>query len=355
VEREEGKVPVGSDVPDSGIEAIPQDVPPTPDTAMGASGDRSSPPVGDTPDGGPKDEWIDRDAHIIRLHRQPRRTMFVPTDCSDPPPIPLKYIDVQRVTLTSLDTADESRIHDVWDGSLADSRPLSDEWTGETRFQKVLLVPEGYDLVEGRLTRRQKTQRPPDVWPEMWSTMSSAARRSAREHWETYAKSIEAAREKRGLQVKTDGLPLPDHMLPAALKHGGAGGVVLGAPGDRSDETIGPRVAETAPAASAGDDTRPSKCHVVDHWGHTVPAMPTDPLVAPCAHRDGEPDTMGLHAMVARSIPIREAMQIPEAKKALDAEWQKLWDMRCWIAESVREVDDVRREAHEKEKDGTLR
>ena len=50
-------------------------------------------------------------------------------------------------------------------------------------------------------------------------------------------------------------------------------------------------------------------------------------------------------AMVAKSIPIREANHIPAAKEALAKEWNKLWDMRCWEVEPVCEYDEVRNKA----------
>lgn len=38
---------------------------------------------------------------------------------------------------------------------------------------------------------------------------------------------------------------------------------------------------------------------------------------------------------VSKPIPNREAKNIPRAQLALDSEWKQLWDMKCWIAESV--------------------
>ena len=43
-------------------------------------------------------------------------------------PIPLKYIDVSRTTLTNLDVKQEKRIDDYW--NIDGSRDLSDPWTG---------------------------------------------------------------------------------------------------------------------------------------------------------------------------------------------------------------------------------
>ena len=109
---------------------------------------------------------------IVRIHNVPRRALFDVTTCDDPPPVPLNHIDVKRHTLTSLDTADEKEIHDFADGTLACRRDLSDQWIGETRYLKLWRTPDGYDMIDGRMTRLQATTRPPDIWPEMWQAMS---------------------------------------------------------------------------------------------------------------------------------------------------------------------------------------
>jgi hypothetical protein len=42
---------------------------------------------------------------------------------------------------------------------------------------------------------------------------------------------------------------------------------------------------------------------------------------------------------------MREAAKIPAAKAAVDAEWKKLWDMRCWLPETVIELDELKNRA----------
>ena len=54
-------------------------------------------------------------------------------------------------------------------------KELSDARTGFTRF--VLLKekpPEEYTWSGERLSRKQTTSRPDDVWPDMWKFMSDA-------------------------------------------------------------------------------------------------------------------------------------------------------------------------------------
>ena len=67
-----------------------------------------------------------------------------------------RYIDVSRTTHTNLDVMQESRIDDYWyiDGSRDPERYI---WSGR------------------RLTKRQTTSRPDDLWPELWRGMARNA------------------------------------------------------------------------------------------------------------------------------------------------------------------------------------
>lgn len=70
----------------------------------------------------PNDEWILKAGALFRKHNKPRRAMFRPVECDEPLPIPMDTIDITRCTTTSLDTIDEGRIVDVWDGTVHDTR-----------------------------------------------------------------------------------------------------------------------------------------------------------------------------------------------------------------------------------------
>ena len=107
------------------------------------------------------DFWSMSGNFIYRHHVEPRVKLYSPRKESFP--IPLKYIDVSRTTHTNLDVKQEKRIDDYWiiDGS----RDLSDPWTGFTQF--TLLEekpPDGYMWSRERLTRKQLTSRPDDLW-----------------------------------------------------------------------------------------------------------------------------------------------------------------------------------------------
>ena len=114
-----------------------------------------------------QDRWELRPLCLVRIHVRPRKALFAPDRCDDPPPIPLNHLDVTRLTKTDLENADEKQIEDIWDGSMHDCRELSALWTGETVFYKFWKEASDHRVVMGRVTRIQKTKRPPNIWPEV--------------------------------------------------------------------------------------------------------------------------------------------------------------------------------------------
>ncbi len=64
-------------------------------------------------------------------------------------PIPAEHVDVRRTTVANLDVADENSVSDIWDGTVATSRTLSDLPVGETRIVKLWRAPPDYDVVDG--------------------------------------------------------------------------------------------------------------------------------------------------------------------------------------------------------------
>ena len=76
------------------------------------------------------DFWSMSGSFIYRHHVEPRVKLHSPREESFS--IPLKYIDVTRITHTDLDVMQEKRIDDYW--NIDGSRDLSDPWTGFTQF-----------------------------------------------------------------------------------------------------------------------------------------------------------------------------------------------------------------------------
>ena len=142
------------------------------------------------------DFWSMLGSFIYRHHVEPRVKLYSPREESFP--IPLKYIDVTRTTLTNLDVKQEKRIDDYW--NIDGSRDLSDPWTGFTQF--TLLdekAPDGYTWSGGRLTRKQLTSRPDHLWPELWKSMWKHAKLKEKQKWSEEKIHLENARKLRGI------------------------------------------------------------------------------------------------------------------------------------------------------------
>ena len=101
-------------------------------------------------------------------------------------PIPLKHIDVTRTTHTSLDVLLEKHNDDYWNAD--GERELSDAWTGFTWSRE-------------RLTRKQTTSRPGNVWPDLWEHVSDAAEKNAKQKRTIEKPKLDNARQLRGIFV----------------------------------------------------------------------------------------------------------------------------------------------------------
>jgi len=233
------------------------------------------------------DTWIMSGDTVIRKHDTPRTTLFVPqeADC----PIPLKYIDILRTTETSISERAEAEIRDFW--TAAGARTLSGPWTGRTVFYLLRpKPPPGKKWVEGRLTKIQATTRPDSVWPEIWSRMSKKNKQKEIDAWSKEGPARDEERKKRGI------IHVPDAEV------------------DDFNRIVADAKEKLA-----------------------IPPAPAMPVVAyanaaiPMSSRQHQDKVLSVsevheehYAMVHQPIPISKAMKIPAAKKAVDAEWDKL-------------------------------
>ena len=139
------------------------------------------------------DFWFISGDFIYRHHVEPRVKLYVPREESFL--IPLKYIDVTRTTDTSLDVL-LAKQKDNW--NVDGDRKLPDARTGFTRF--IVLndePPDGYTLSGRRLTRKQTTSRPDNVWPDLWKHMSDASKRKENQKWAIEKPKLENVRRLR--------------------------------------------------------------------------------------------------------------------------------------------------------------
>ena len=133
---------------------------------------------------------------IYRHHVEPRVKLYVPRE--EAFPFPLNYIDVTRTTFSSLDVLLEKNTEDYW--NVDGEKELSGAWTGFTKFVPLQeRPPDGYTWSGERLTRRQTTSRPENVWPDMWKHMSGAAKKKAKQRWAIEKPELDNARQLRGI------------------------------------------------------------------------------------------------------------------------------------------------------------
>ena len=121
--------------------------------------------------------WSITGDFIYRHYVEPRVKLYVPKE--EILLTPTKYIDVTRTSHTSLDVLLKTQNDDYWNVDV--ETELSDAWTGFTRFVLLSERPlEGYTWSGERLTRKQTTSRPDNVWLDMWQHMSDAAKKQSK-------------------------------------------------------------------------------------------------------------------------------------------------------------------------------
>ena len=131
-------------------------------------------------------------------------------------PRPLKYIDVNRQTKTSIDVLHEATIDDYW--NFDGDNSLSEPWIGVTRFVPLNQnIPEGGVWVPGRRTKQEVT-----TWPEhLWPIKSS--QRRAINGWTEEKPKLDAAREQKGICSIPDNDPDYEEIMNNAQRKLGIG------------------------------------------------------------------------------------------------------------------------------------
>ena len=175
----------------------------------------------------------------------------------------------------------------------------------------------------GRLLKKQKSLIPPTIWPEVWCTLSPKQKEIARAEWIKEKPKLEEAQAARGFKhVPADDEEYVKIINDARLR-------------------LAPHEAPAMPCLSlgcyAGGDpsfnARGEKSHRRLHQDHT----------APKGHA-----SMNQFALVHTPIQIGKAMRIPEAKKAVDDEWNAHEVKKTWNINKVRPKAEVIAEAEKK-------
>ena len=154
------------------------------------------------------DVWELRGDYLVRKHNNPRVELFIP-DASCP--LKHEWLDLYRITKTSLPAEEEIQIQDIWRPDKVQPS-LSAPWVGETIFEiRRPRAEPGFEWQHGRKTKLQRTNRPPSVWPEVWRHLNAEARGREIKKWQAESVARSEAREARKLGSENH---IPDKDLP---------------------------------------------------------------------------------------------------------------------------------------------
>ena len=269
------------------------------------------------------DFWSISESFIYRHHVEPRVKLYSPKEESFP--IPLKYIDVTRITHTNLDVKLEKRIDEYWniDGGFTQFTLLDEK------------PPDGYTWSGERLTRKQLTSRPDHLWPELWKSMGKNAKLKEKQKWSEEKIHLDNARKLRGIYfidpedkefketIKNARKKLETSIAPAMpckiMKNCESGG------SDKNKTKL-------ACILEANESTRM-------RMGNSEPPNHEDHIAG-----KGE-NSLQHYNLVHKFIPMPQAMKIPAAKAAVDKEWEKLEKISAWNSTKVKSKKQVIDEA----------
>ena len=162
-------------------------------------------------------------------------------------------------------------------------------------------------LVRGETDKKPNTSRPDDVCPDMWTRMSDAAKKKAKQRWVIEKPKLDNGRQFRGIYIIEpndeefkliikDARRKLEVPMPAAMP--------CKIPIKRSEEThrnIGKRKTRFACIVDADESTRPRVQGAV-HTSHQ------DHITAKGMN------SMTHYSLVRKFIPMPQAMKIPAAK-----------------------------------------
>ena len=223
-----------------------------------------------------------------------------------------------------VDVLQESRIHDHW--SVYVDRKLSDSWTRFTKFLLFERKPsKGFMCGGKRLAKIEGTTRPDCVWPDMVSGMSEAGM----VHWRAEARKCSksernfffidraAGKHEEAIKNARKKLEIPkEAAMPCKLR------------------------TKQRPNKSRETDDETKSCNTIQQTKHAciVEAhQSTRKLLESTLPRDHEDpiaeewfNSTSHYNLVRRFIPMFQAINIQDAKEAMDKDWEKLEKLPAW-------------------------
>ena len=256
------------------------------------------------------DFWSISGDFIYRHHVEPRVKLYVPTEESFP--VPLKYNVVTRTTDTTLDVMSEKHIDDYW--NVHGNRELSDAWTGSTRF--IVLnekPPGGFSWSGERQTRKQTTARLDSQICGSICLMHRNAKKS--KNWATEKPKLDNARRLRGIFItELDDEEFKRFMKSARRK--------LEIPMPAAMPRWLQLYQHRETCGTVGQHNTKDAC-VVEADEQMRIRMEGSQSKNRQDHIAGKVmNSLSRYKLVHKFIPMLEAMKIPDAKVAVDKEWE---------------------------------
>ena len=239
-------------------------------------------------------------------------------------PVPQRFLDIMRTTETDLSDHSEATIRDYWTGT--ERQELAEFWKGRTIFFiRRPKPPSGYTCVNGKLVKIQTTTRPGNILPELWFTMTKKAQKAGIEEWKIEGPRRIAERAKHGIPEF-----IPEADVDEFWKSIEEARAKYEVPYAPAMPVIGntflfhSSIKEEDGDEPESEDERPSLTR--EHQDHFACPGTVSPEY---------------FALIHTPLSIGDAMRIPDAKKALMAEWDKLKSKKAWLPETVCEREAV--------------
>ena len=206
----------------------------------------------------------------------------------------------------------EKQTEDYW--NVHGEKELSDAWTGFTRFILLNERPrDGYTWFGVRLTRKQTTSRPDDVWPDMWKFVSDAAKKKAKQRWAIEKPKVDNARQLRRIFfIKPNDAEFKLTMKAARRK---------------LEVPMPAAMPCTIPIKSSGETHRNIRKRKTKYSCVVDAHESTRPRLEGAGHKPHQDhitakgtNSTTHYSLVHKLIPMPQALKIPDAKAAVEKE-----------------------------------
>ena len=187
-----------------------------------------------------------------------------------------------------------------------------------------------------RLTKRQVTSRPENLWPELWTKLGRNAELKEKQKCSNEKPKLDNARRLRGIYfIDPEDKEFKETIMNARKK--------------REKPMTPAMLCKTCKKSKKGE-TR-SKILMVSSQNLRVSWKPVNPhdcarknlyriMMRTILQEKGD-NSLQHYNLVHKFIPMPQAMKIPAAKAAVDKEWEKVEKIPAWNITKVRNKSEV--------------